>query len=101
LIEYPDYDEYDVSETVIDATVTVQDNAWIVNADGFKQEQTFHIIEERDKIMVAPVGKNGPKQSRPQTMRLILDGSNRNILNTMKSMLTPLLEMLLTALSER
>jgi len=63
-IEYPDYDEYDVSETVIDATITVQDNAWMVNAERFEQEQTFHVIEERDKIMVAPVGQYGPSTTQ-------------------------------------
>lgn len=58
-IEYPDYDDYDVTEVVIDATLTVDGDAWIIDAEGFDGEQTFRVVEERDKIMVAPVRKYG------------------------------------------
>lgn len=58
-IEYPDYDEYDVSEETIDATITVDGDLWVVDTDGFDGEQTFRVVEERDKIMIAPVGEFG------------------------------------------
>jgi len=64
VIEYPDYDEYSVSETVIDAVIAVRDNTWMVSADGFEQEPTFRVIEERDEIMVAPVGEYGPSTTK-------------------------------------
>lgn len=58
-IEYRDYDDYNVTEVVIDATLTINEDTWIIDAKGFDGEQTFQVVEERDKIMVAPIGEYG------------------------------------------
>ena len=61
-IEYPDYDEYDVVEETIEATITIDGDDWTLAADGLEDEgeQTFRVVEDLDKINVAPVGKYGP-----------------------------------------
>jgi len=59
IIEYMNYDGYDARSEIVDATFTTGEDEWTIEGEGFAEPQTFCVVEERNKIMVAPVGEYG------------------------------------------
>jgi len=63
-IEYPDYDDYDMTEVVVETVINVDDDEWTIDAHGLEEPQTFRVVEEREQILVAPVDKHGPSTTQ-------------------------------------